>query len=597
MKSILQVFFYSIISGLLLSCAIPNELYLLGYPLLTFVAIIPYYFAVKKSPSYKVAFWAGFIQAITTHLVSSYWLAFFKDFAIFTLGGSALAEALWGGILALAAYLPYSLNKKDTLSFLKTKTRFFQNIVFKIFYFSTTWLLFEYVKSIGFLGYPWGTISSAMYCFPALMQIASITGTYGVSFIVVFVNCLLAELFEFYKNKSVYYSPSHKNFFFAQLKTVSIFWIVLFGSAILYGLFQYNTIRIPEKTITSILVQLNTDPWDAYDDDKNILAMEELTKNEADNLKTQNKEPQLIVWSEGALLRTFSDYSTAMYKNNPRENPLIPFIKEMNTPLISGGSYSIMDFTDDDFYSENYNATLMFNQHGELKGFYGKLHLVPFAEYIPGIDNPVINKLLRRVAGISSCWTPGKHLVYFDIPATSLLSKEDSFVQNINTKPLGETLSDDDAKKTTAKIATPICFDDAFTDSMRPLYLNGAEVFFNISDDSWSLQKSSEYQHFTIAAYRAIEYRTTLVRTTNAGYTAVIDPAGKVLADLPLFEKASMNYDVPVYKRQLTLFAILGDWVPSVALIFFIFVCLYSIITFRKTDYIPSERKLKKTKF
>ena len=55
-------------------------------------------------------------------------------------------------------------------------------------------MLYEWVKSSGFLGYPWGTVSSAMHEWPVLMQLASITGTYGITFLILLLNCLLAEI-------------------------------------------------------------------------------------------------------------------------------------------------------------------------------------------------------------------------------------------------------------------------------------------------------------------------------------------------------------------------------------------------------------------
>ena len=114
MTSILQVF-YSVFSGLLLALGIPNELFLLGNPFYAFISIIPYYFAIKHCKSYRQAFLLGFLQSLTTHLCSSFWLAYFKDFAIFTLGASALGTAAQGGIMALFMYLPFSRKEQSVL--------------------------------------------------------------------------------------------------------------------------------------------------------------------------------------------------------------------------------------------------------------------------------------------------------------------------------------------------------------------------------------------------------------------------------------------------------------------------------------------------
>ncbi len=75
------------------------------------------------------------------------------------------------------------------------------------------------------------------------------------------------------------------------------------------------------------------------------------------------------------------------------------------------------------------------------------------------------------------------------------------------------------------------------------------------------------YQHFIIASYRAIEYRTTLVRACNSGYSAVVDPKGNIIADLPVFQDASATIDIPVYERRMTPYAKYGDWFVYLILI------------------------------
>ena len=146
------------------------------------------------------------------------------------------------------------------------------------------------------------------------------------------------------------------------------------------------------------------------------------------------------------------------------------------------------------------------------------------------------------------------------------------------------------------KIATPICYDDAFPDIMGPLFKNGAELYINLTDDSWSLKKSSEYQHFVVSSYRAIEYKIPLVRATNAGVSSIIDINGESLADLPVFKEDSLHYSVPVYKRTYTTYARFGNWLPHLIFLLVFMYLLYSKLTFRRFDYIPSERKIKKSK-
>lgn len=593
MSFILQIF-YSVISGLLLSLAIPNELYLLGSPAVAFVAIIPLYIVFSNCKSYKNAFWLMFIQVFTTHMTSSFWLAFFKDFAVFTLGASALATAAIGGFCGLLIFIPFSkFNKTDSWK-LETFSLYkpvYRQSFFRIIYFAAAYTVYEWVKSIGFLGYPWGTVSSSMFRFKWFIQLADITGTYGITFLTVLFNSILGELlclFAICKK-----NDSGKKLFKDVVWTAGLF-AVLFVCTMGYGAWQYNLTRTPVKQLTTVMVQINQDPWREGDLTESILVQEKMSEESIARLKEQDKKPELIVWSEGSLSGFFPGAKT-YYEWSPTEKPFIDFVKDNNTPVLVGGGVAVNN--EIIFHGEKinhkklYNSALMFNSKGEYCGYYGKLHLVPFAESIPFIDNPIIKKIMMKLVHISSGWHKGENLTYFEIPCTVLDEKYNTYVQNINvTYPEAYKLP-------SVKIATPICFDDAFTDVMRPLSLNGAELFVNITDDSWSLKRSSEYQHFCIAAYRAIEYRTTLVRSTNAGYSVVVDPSGKILADMPLFTTQSMEYDVPVFQKVTTIYAALGNWVPYLFYVLIIGTMFMIIKHFRyESKTVICSRKFKNKK-
>ena len=103
MGAILQVF-YSAFSAALLSLAIPNEIFYLGFPLASLIALIPFYYALKNCRNYKLAFLCGFTQTCVTHILSSFWLANFMDFAAFTLGASAFGTGVIGGIFGVILF-------------------------------------------------------------------------------------------------------------------------------------------------------------------------------------------------------------------------------------------------------------------------------------------------------------------------------------------------------------------------------------------------------------------------------------------------------------------------------------------------------------
>ena len=586
MELILQVF-YSFFSGCMLSLSIPNEIYEFGSPVFTLFAFIPYYILFsKKIKTYNQAFLAGFIQSITTHLFSSYWLAYFKDFAIITLGASTFGTGMIGGFMALYLYLPFSSSQNhNTLLNGTLHQKFYDTQTFKIIYFSSIYMLYEWVKSSGFLGYPWGTVSSAMFEWPVLMQLASITGTYGITFLILLLNCLLSEILIFFYEKNNQKNRKH------DVRIVFRFTAVLFFCAIIFGIYQYDKPRKPHKTLTTVLVQQNSDPWSEDTDEQSILISQQLTQKQLDILSRENKTADLVVWSEGCLKYSFPD-SYSYYNHYPYENPLIPFISKTEVPFILGGSYKKSDSDNTKFY----NVTLLFDKDGKLRGEYAKNHLVPFAEILPFIEYPKIKAFMKKVIGISAGWYPGDQYVFFEIPCKTTKEYRFPAVKNVTLTQSYQEQKDEENRPITVKIATPICFDDSFTDIMRPLYLNGAELFINLTDDSWSKKRSSEIQHFVIASYRAIEYRTTLVRSCNAGYSVVLNPAGKIVAEMPLFEQASITVDVPIFERKMTTYARFGNWLPYSAIVFFVFFAIYYYFSFEHSDYIKSERKLKLNK-
>ena len=526
MSLILQVF-YTFFSAVLLSLAIPNELLDFGSPLIAFAALIPYCIALKHCKNFKESILLGFIHTFVTHMISSFWLANFKDFAAFTLGASAVGTGCIGAAFGAFFHIPY--RTKQRRNFLNVSSANSVNTIpLRVFYFAIVYTFYEWTKSAGFLGYPWGTISSCMFRARLFMQLSAITGTYGVTFLTALFAAIIAEgivILELLPK-----SPAKKLILFSYRNTARI-WVVLFSFTMIYGLIQYQKPRKPLKKITTILVQQNENPWDSASDNDSILLSQELTEKEIKKLNDEGKKPDLIVWSEGCLKYPFPE-GYSHYERWPGEKPLISFIKENNTPLLAGGSF-IRKYKDDRMY---FNSALVFDKNGKFRGAYGKLHLVPFAEIIPFTEYPAVKKFLQKVVHISAGWSAGDQYTYFDIPCDFYDKPYFPAVRNISLLEDYNQQINRENNPPVTRISTPICFDDSFTDVCRPLWKNGSEVFMNITDDSWSLKKSAEYQHFVIASYRAIEYRTTMVRSTNAGYSVIMDPSGRILADLPLFE-------------------------------------------------------------
>jgi hypothetical protein len=169
---------------------------------------------------------------------------------------------------------------------------------------------------------------------------------------------------------------------------------------------------------------------------------------------------------------------------------------------------------------------------------------------------------MSKVVGFSNGWRPGQSYKLFSLP----LSEEEE-----------------------VKFTTPICFEDAFSDLCRRLYLFGSELFVNITNDSWSETKSAEYQHFVIASYRTIEHRTSMLRSCTSGYTVVLDAYGRIVNDFPLFETGYLNAEVPIYKRTMTTYSRFGNWVIYVLFVISILYSIYLFIILKKENKFEKE--------
>lgn len=525
-----------------MALAIPNVFFTFGSPLLGFIALVPLYIAISNCTSFKGALFANAIQIMIVHLLSSFWLAFFRDFAVFTLGASAIGTACIGAFFGLVLFFPYSTVGNRFSSKIS-------NPAFRIIYFASVWTLWEWAKSTGFLGYPWGTLSMSVFNAKFLMQIVDITGSYGLTFLLALFSAVIGEGICLLNEKSE--NESFNLIIYKNTALVCLSFLVL---SFFYGFYQCAKKRVPTKFVNTVAIQQNLDPWAEANDTESIKSSLLLSEQEIKKAKNEGNKIDLVVWSEAVLRMPFPQ-ATNYYKTVPKEESLISAINRLNVPFLIGAPYTIN--RQKHFYG---NAAVLLDTDGVYKGAYCKTHLVPFAEIIPGLEFDWVANLMDTMVGFSSGWKAGEQYVTFEIPAHANLD----YVEPVKNISLMNTKTE----KTSVKISTPICFEDAFSDVFRALSKAGTELFVNLTDDSWSLTAAAEYQHFVIAALRSIEYRTTMIRSTNSGYTVIIDPTAKIIADIPLFETRALTYSIPVYQKESTIYERFGNWVVLACAIF-----------------------------
>jgi apolipoprotein N-acyltransferase len=484
----------------------PNESFFWGNAALGFVCIAPVFFAVSRAPTFGFASILGLVFGGISTALANYWLMFFQGYTIWTMGGTVLGYMGYNALL---------------FPFLRGVSRLGGR--FRPFLLAIAWCVYEYLKSIGFLGYPWGLVGYPAGAFLPLIQFVDVTGVWGLSFLIALINALIAEA-ALAERRPLYLRQA-------------AFGVFLVLCALLYGVYRLAT-PIPFATKASLLlVQQNANPWEegGRANDASLRANMDLTLQ---GIRVSHPAPDLAVWSESSVTGVWVD---AQNRFNPPRNPLEPFFKTAGVPVLFGGIV-VVDYD----RREYMNAAILASPQGRVVDTYGKMHPVPFAESIPFFEYAPVQRFFRDVVGVWNPWVMGSRYTIFDVPLRA-----------------GGSL----------RFGTPICFEDAFANLDRAFILRGADMLINITDDSWSNTWSSEIQHFTVARFRAVENRRVLVRSTNGGVSGVVGPWGETWGMMPLFKKAWRTVEVPVYTAPtLTPYTRFGDWFPRLLIVFLLVV-------------------------
>src|SRR4029077_12500846 len=172
-----------------------------------------------------------------------------------------------------------------------------------------------------------------------------------------------------------------------------------------------------------------------------------------------------------------------------------------------------------------YNSALLFDAQGQRLFSYDKIHLVPFGEYEPF---PLIHRVVSSVASEVGGFRKGSSY-------------------SVARLPNGHTFG------------VFICYEAIYAGEVRRFAANGAELLVNISNDGWFGRSAAPEQHLRMARVRAVENRRWLVRSTNNGYTASVDPYGRIIE--PLRPDIRAATDLPYdFRTEESIYTRFGDW-------------------------------------
>lgn len=484
-----------------LSClSFPSFAALDGLGFLSFFALVPLFLVVEASSLMR-----GWLYTVAYGVLSGMLVSFW-------LGTYSLVTLQLATMVLMLAYALYFLpalwlvRRLSSLRFLGL---------------ALSWLLFEYLRSIGYWGYPWGLWGTAQYRFLTLTQVAELAGVWGVSFVVLLFNAgLAAVLGALDRGRGLSRSLP------APLSAFG-----LLAACLVFGLWSRARIEGEPitKTVRLALVQQNTDPR-KEDYNATFATLRRLTD------QAMLQSPELVVWSETAFVPNIRRWS----KEDPEREPLARLVREflgyqrgLGAWLLTGNDdYELRSGPGGEEVRLDYNGAVLFDPEGRRVATYHKLHLVPFTEYFP--FEKQLPGLYRWLLSFDVyLWEPGRERLIFRHPRLAFF--------------------------------TPICFEDSFPDDIRRFVLEGGEAIVNISNDYWSLHEAEAKQHAVNASFRAVENRRPLLRSTASGLTCYVDIDGDFLASTPYYANNFLIADVVFRPERKSLYTRWGDWLPQAA--------------------------------
>ena len=400
------------------------------------------------------------------------------------------------------------------------------------------WAALEFVRSFFLSGFPWFFIGHTQYQWLPVIQIADITGVYGISFIIVMVNAGIADLILSCPGlKNLFATERYRPCLFPNRKltftcVVCILPLVTLIATLFYGFYRLKN-YVPIDGPTVCLVQGNI-PQDikfesTEEDQMNIL------KKYFDLSKSAKDKPiDLLVWPETMMpgILNIDPDLTGRKIDILSQHTAVQLPQDLGANLLIGG-IALNLAGEQQIY---FNSAYYYNRLGSLVGRYDKIHLVPFGEFTPLKDYfPFLAGLVPYEIGLSH----GKNRTLFPL---------------------------DTAANGRITFGVSICYEDTVPSLMRRFRKEGAEFMLNITNDGWFRNSAELDQHLAIMVFRAVENRITLARAANTGISAFVAPNGTIYDMLVDSQgkyreiSGTLTNHVRLATKGISIYTRCGDW-------------------------------------
>ena len=377
-----------------------------------------------------------------------------------------------------------------------------------LFMAPAAWVATEFLRGYIFGGFPWVPLGNSQVTVLPVAQLASVTGVYGLSALVAFVNAAIA---------------------FAMLTGGrSRVKAIAAAAVLLLSVGVWGAWRIRDGSLTREgtpirvgLVQGNIAQTLKWRPDQ---ARTIFTTYIAMTRDVVRRGAEYVIWPESSTPFTFESHPEG-------EREMRALAREVAVPILFGSDQTVVESPPD---SElHYNAAFQLAPDGSTLAVYRKIHLVPFGEFVPLADVlTFFPPLVQTLAGFAP-FTPGKTMIMLPVDRH--------------------------------KASTAICYEVVYPSLVREAVVNGSELLTTITNDAWYGHSSAPYQHFELASMRAIEHGRYLARAANTGISGVVDPYGRVIARSAIFEQVGLVQEVRFLTGR-TIYTRFGDLVAYLAL-------------------------------
>jgi apolipoprotein N-acyltransferase len=406
------------------------------------------------------------------------------------------------------------------------------------------WVALEYVRSnLFFLSWPWNLLGHSQHSYLPVIQIADITGVYGISFLIVLVNQFLSQLPEFFSMRravSINGTTSRRygKGLILHFVTVALLLILTFA----YGLYNLSK-HSDSRHLRVALVQANViteDNMPFASQVEHLRVYEKLTRDAAVS------KPDLIAWPDSSLPAPISSRLV--------RSTIVELTKETGSYLLVGGAGHEKTKPKKEGYRSYSNSEFLITPSGLIAGQYNKTRLLPFNEFLP------LQGIIRWpqwITSLEESFIPGEEYTLFQVSG--------------------------------ARFGTPICWENLFPDLYRQFVKEGAHFMVSVTNEGFLVNTTAHYQTLAMNIFRAVENRVAIVRVSPNGVSGFINPDGEVIKRVresngnDIFVSGVLIGDVPLSNKK-TFYTIYGDIFAYATICVAALTILASVFTRKKNN-------------